>query len=154
MFVGETPRALVTVGLLVSGALLGQEQSTGQVQPADFAKMQEALASQREALAAQQKQLEIQQQEIQELKSLLRKQVENQTEFPDSTGALAAKTCRSDSRGRNYRGRNSRGRTHDSPGRSHKPGSPGRRRGSCGGAPQRQSSGIHPRSGIREGEAG
>ena len=71
----KTPLTFVTVGLLVSGALLRQEVSTGQVNPADFAKMQQALASQREALAAQQKQLEIQHQEIQELKSLLRKQV-------------------------------------------------------------------------------
>jgi hypothetical protein len=88
----KTPLTFVTVGLLVSGALLGQEVSTGQVDRADFAKMQEAIASQREALAAQQKQLEIQQQEIQELKSLLRKQLENQTESPDSTGALVAGT--------------------------------------------------------------
>ena len=74
----KTPLTFVTVGLLVSGALLGQEVSTGQVNPADFAKMQEALASQREALAAQHKQLEIQQQEIQELKSLLCKEMECQ----------------------------------------------------------------------------
>jgi len=73
----KTPLALITVGPLIFGAPLGEEVATGQVKPEHFEKMREALASQREALASPHD-ARSNSKEIQELKSLLCKQMERQ----------------------------------------------------------------------------